>query len=586
MPPSAPSQDEVPPAPRPWPRAELVIATVATLVGVVMAVLIHGFFIRADVGAVGFDEGYIAAIGERMIDGRWLPYTDGASHRGPLLYWATALAEAIGGRFSWTALRVLTLLCTVATLITSFGVGVAARLPLAGAIGALATAYFGMFVLTPSTGIALNGEMIAAPLAVTALLLTTVALCRGGSRRRQRTLVALAGAAASASMLAKQTALVVVAPLALWVAAAAWSDDELDRRERWQLLLLLAAGWATPLFLVMLRYVIAGELGTFWYWFYGYNAEIYMRPYGDGAANQAITNWITAESIPTFAVCIALVWSLAKTAAPLARIRSGGVAKEYAAIGLEATVALIATFTLAAAMAPLRFWGHYFVVAAPWFGLLVGIRGEAMLTSLDRRTHLVRYAIVAAGLAGFVGWALHARLNGLNDERRAGIWKSATPDPICAAIHKHSTEADPIFIWGFDGDLYITCRRKPASRYTYTTLVAGIVPPFWSVHRKDLVARGSRQTLATEIATIRPPLILDIPAKLGGMSITEVPRVSEVVRKHYCELESIDGRGFRVAYPWVLKSDEPCPPPPERRKSPKDAVRMPFRLDLFAPKKE
>src|SRR6185436_8033131 len=72
---------------------------------------------------IGFDEGYIAALAERMIDGRWLPYFDGVSHRGPLLYWVQAVAQILGGRQEWAGTRWLAFCAFQATLLLQFASG-------------------------------------------------------------------------------------------------------------------------------------------------------------------------------------------------------------------------------------------------------------------------------------------------------------------------------------------------------------------------------------------------------------------------------------------------------------------------------
>ncbi len=563
-------------------RAELVIASIAASVVVVYGVRLHAFFMGPDAGPVGFDEGYIAAIGERLIDGRWLPYVDGASHRGPLLYWATAVFELGFGRFSWNALRALSALSCVVTLLALFALGVVARRPLAGAVAALVHGYFLLFVLQPGTGIALNGETLAAPLSVLALLATAIGLSRRSASIEH---LAVGGAFACAAMLAKQTALLVLVPLWLWVIAVVRSDQLLERSARRWRIAAPGLGFAVPLGLVLGRYAAAGELGTFFYWFYGYNVEIYMRPYAEQSTNAVVTDWITRESLPVIAVVLVLVWSLAKALAPLARLGRGRAAALYAEEGLEVTVALGALVTLVSALAPLRFWGHYFVVVSPWFALLVGLRGHDAVLADHPRVQLVRHALVALGLGGFVGWALDARLRGLDADRAAGLWPPPTPEPLCDAVHRWApSESDPIFVWGFDGDLYVTCRRPPASRYTYTTLVAGIVPPYW--HRRDdaLVARDAVPTLARELDAVSPRVVLDIPAKLAGHGIASAPAVEAVLRARYCRQPVVAGRGFRVATPWVLKGAEACPELPPEDATAKPASPFPFRLELFAPR--
>ena len=68
---------------------------------------------------------------------------------------------------------------------------------------------------------------------------------------------------------------------------------------------------------------------------------------------------------------------------------------------------------------------------------------------------------------------------------------------------------------GFDAEFYVTCRRHPLSRYVYSTLVSGSVPPDWGIHR-EWSARGSIDTLLEELERARPELILDSRTRLSG----------------------------------------------------------------------
>src|SRR5689334_6717769 len=63
-----------------------------------------------------FDDGYVTTVGERLLDGHLLPYVDAASHRGPVMYWLAALAQALGGRMEWYGIRALTSLAFLTSL--------------------------------------------------------------------------------------------------------------------------------------------------------------------------------------------------------------------------------------------------------------------------------------------------------------------------------------------------------------------------------------------------------------------------------------------------------------------------------------
>ena len=70
-----------------------------------------------------------------MIQGSWLPYVDGVSQRGPMLYWIVAVAQKLWDPYGWGGMRALGMLCLIATVAGSFVAGFANRLPLGGALG-------------------------------------------------------------------------------------------------------------------------------------------------------------------------------------------------------------------------------------------------------------------------------------------------------------------------------------------------------------------------------------------------------------------------------------------------------------------
>jgi hypothetical protein len=71
--------------------------------------------------ALHFDDGYVTAVGERLLDGHLLPYVDAASHRGPVMYWLAALAQALGGRMEWYGIRALASLAFLTSLFGLWG---------------------------------------------------------------------------------------------------------------------------------------------------------------------------------------------------------------------------------------------------------------------------------------------------------------------------------------------------------------------------------------------------------------------------------------------------------------------------------
>ncbi|MEI8259727.1 MAG: hypothetical protein WCJ30_29020, partial [Deltaproteobacteria bacterium] len=131
----------------------------AALIGS-LAVIIrtHFFFIVPFAVPVSNDEGYLAGMALRMVRGHWLPYVDGVSQRGPILYWITTAMMRVGGLWSWVPIRVLGLLLGVGTAMLVFALSATLFSPMAAGIAVLVSTYFLTYELNPWDGVGVNGE--------------------------------------------------------------------------------------------------------------------------------------------------------------------------------------------------------------------------------------------------------------------------------------------------------------------------------------------------------------------------------------------------------------------------------------------
>ncbi|MBX3125840.1 MAG: hypothetical protein KF718_03960 [Polyangiaceae bacterium] len=535
-------------------RLPLIAALAPVIAAVAILISFHYFFLRAP-GPIGSDDGYTLALGERLLDGRWLPYVDGASHRGPLLYWLAALAQATFGRFEWTGGRWLMFLNCLVTVAGLTGIGLVARAPLAGAIGALLYAYL-VVTLDPGASSGVNGEPLAGCFAVLAILATACGMLRAEPGRRRLLWLGVAGCLSALGGFTKQTAFPLFAPLIAWVAIASLVEAGLTRRERGTQIAALLLGFAIPGLAIVLRYWRVGELHTFWYWFYTYNADVYMQPFADAPFREVFGTYVRANPWPFGIVCGAVALGLVRPvfeADPFPR----GLPRSYVAHALEVTVALSTAAAYVAYASPKRFWFPYQMLVYPFLSLLLGLRAHALF---ERSTGGVvarasGYLVFGAMMVGWTGYGANQRLKELVSQRRSGGWRAARPDPMCELINQHTGAADPIYVWGFEADLYLTCRRHVAARFTYATLVVGTVPPFWTQPRPERVARDARRLLVSDLKATRPKLILDLPARMGNQSLRSVPELVTLIDHDYCRIELAAGLRKGTAY---VRLDQPA----------------------------
>lgn len=521
---------------------------------IIAALRAASFFFGVD-AAMHFDEGYVAAFGERLLDGHFLPYVDAVSQRGPVLYWAAGLAQAIFGRYDWLGMRVLASVAFVATPLAMLALGRFTERPRAGAIAALLTVFIDAALLEEETVFAVLGEPLATPLAIFAFAMVALAL-RPSTSRLSGPLLALGGAIAVLAGLTKQTYLPIMGPLALWVLSFC-----LARRppgpKRYVPLLWLLAGWSTPPLLVLSIYAIAGELHAFWYWFYTFNREIYMAPFAGRAGAGALEAWARGNLFLVFAISVVLLGGLVRFLEEFEDL-PGSRAERLFGASLFLVFALELGVAFAGALAPLRFWSQYHLPPVPWLCLCIGWSLAGTTASAKRRESMVAVG-VALVIVLPISLALEGEFSTWRKLRADGRWASAHPEPVCAAIAETTRERDPLFIWGFDSDLYISCERKPASRYLYSTMVQGVVVPFWKDVRPEYVAEGAEETLLAELESQRVPVIIDSPDRARGSSLLSVPWLKQYVQRHYVRGEKLSAKDGRRMTIWRRRTQAETP---------------------------
>ncbi|HEY6558236.1 MAG TPA: hypothetical protein VI072_13225 [Polyangiaceae bacterium] len=538
-------------------QREYVIGALIAAVALGLAIPIH-YFAWGVHNAIGFDDGYTIALAQRVIDGRWLPYVDGLSHRGPLLYWATAVSLVLTEPLSWTGPRALTIICFFVAATGCFTAGAAARRPIAGALAALFYVFAICVALHPYDALSLTGEKVSAPFCMASLTLAALGVVRARSTRSRVLTLGLAGVSSALAGLAKQTALVLVLPIALWSALAAFDRHGSSARQRWLEACAIPAGWTVACTLALLPYAVSGNLAAFRYWFFEYNARIYMEPYPASAIVPLTAIWWNGNRWAWLIAATLVVTLIARGLRRLVNARRQSV-PWWSAPGFEFWTAASTLAGLVSSAAALRYWPHYFIAVLTYVGLTLGLSIDALLRTRSRARRLVALLVTAVTLVGVAAVGVLSRSTAMLLERQSGEWAAAEPEPICDFVRRHSTATDKIFIWGFDGDLYVTCKRRPATSFTYLTFVAGLVPPFWGERREKRVVPGAPERLAAELRAGLPPVILDAPQRLGGVSVRSVPVVNSVLQDLYCPGPTLEGREGRQVQAYVLRKQSSCP---------------------------
>lgn len=525
-----------------------VVPAIATGIGLVVVCFAHAFFMSPSV-QVGYDEGFEAAVVERVIAGRGLPYVDGVAQRGPFLYWTQALFHLVFGRFEWTGTRMLALGCALTANAATFLTGWAAGWPLAGAVGALINIFITCAVLAPGDGIGVHAEPVAIAYLMVGFFLLVYALERQASSRGRLIMLAAAGAFTAMCGLSKQSLAIIAVPMFLSACLHSRSVVPADQPwwKRWVLQggVAFAGGGIALVLMVLARYALAGELKTFFAWSIGFNANAYLAPY-EGRIFKTLSGWFWGSAWAMAGVSLALL-TLGRPFSFLQKFSAQGILSALRAAWFELSVGTAALVILFGAAFPLRFWDHYWFPIFPVFGLLVGLFVDALFRRGRSVPPLAQAAACVAALTLAITHPTQ-RLIHLRQQKQSGSWQSHRPDPACAEIDRISGPGmAPIFIWGVVGDLYITCRRPSVSLFTYTTVLAGIIPPYWRPDPSRVVP-GTREKLLEELSAGRPPVIIDNPISRGA-AMVDIPVLAEYLNANYCLASTIqDNRGRTLTF--------------------------------------
>lgn len=488
----------------------------------------HTFFIIGGAVAVSPDEGSIGAFAMRLLDGHLLPYVDAVSQRGPLTYWLAALAQAPAAAAGFLPMRLLALAAALATTLFVGLIPLRLGRRFAGSMAALTAAFCMTVAMSPHAGVGYNAELASLPFTMGGTLLFFRATTRVRRTPRLSAFI-LAGVLVALGGLCKQLAFVFALPplIALVLIYAG--------KQRRRVVSGFLAGVAAPPAAVALVYAASGHLHELWYWTVKYNSAVYMAPVTAAFRRHFTEKYLLDHAMLAWVAVLLAVCCLSWSSARLfTRRRSSPRPVLLLLVGLDGAL------SVAAALAPARPWENYFLYCVPWFSIVLGLLVEQALRASSvprRKARWVTWAgtgLVSAVLVVGV-WTAVEKQRGPDGEH---YWQSLHEAAGCRYVRSHSRPDQSIFVWGFRGDLYLACRRKPASRYVVTPPVAGWIPwfPQMSLAKENAYAApGTRATLLAELRAQRPAVLVDAPyASMAGRSIFRYHTLARYVRVHYC----------------------------------------------------
>jgi hypothetical protein len=372
-------------------------------------------------------------------------------------------------------------------------------------------------------------------------------------------LVAAAGALGMLNALSKQLGAVAVVTMGLWVVMTAWGRPGLARRERLGLVGAYCGGALFVLGVVVARYAAVGEVKTLIYYTLQYNADVYLAPFNHQARVDHYIWWFDNHAVLFGILGPLAMWA---TLRPLARAPLRDLPRAYDEDGFVPTVGISALALAVVCNASLRDFTHYYLQAVPWLGLLLGVVVDHALaaTRPSLRAGVVRLMIAAPVMLLLDVTVAHRVTHYADDIAHKRGFVEMRDSPICNYVRSKSKPDEALFIWGFDPKYYTSCERRPASRYVFTTFVAGYVPWFDNATKAEEEARAvpnSRELLIEDLEASRPPVILDMPTSMGNRSMRRYPKLLAYLTAHYCSAGKVQSNVEAL----LRKNDKGvCPP--------------------------
>jgi hypothetical protein len=518
----------------------------------------HAWLVRPYAVVASNDEGYIAAMALRMIRGHWLPYVDGVSQRGPLLYWVSAAFLRAGGIWTWLPMRALGFTLAALQVLLSFALALELGGALAAALCAVIVTHLLCFELIPWDGAGVNGEPLGSVFALaSALVLARAQLRPLSSEKRRAASLAAAGALGACAALSKQMFVVHALASLVWIALGpAPREDDAEGiepaanatetsasnasstpsalRARLSDATKYSLGFMGPFAIVTAIYAASGHLRTFVYYFQQYGREVFMDPVTMSSTRAAFAPQIERSLTLVGAVALGTSALVGRALSSEGRLSSRGRA---AAVFVALNVAL----GFAGALFTTRFFGHYFVQVIPWVAMVAALLvGDGRPREAFARG---RWAVVVGAIVVCVVGNV-ARGRQLERAREHDRWfQDPADDPISRYLRENTTPEQTVFVWGFRAETYLSAERWPASRYVYTVYPAGVVPWF-SATRAEMerrVVAGSRETLLAELEREKPELLVDAGRTMLDQYMYNYPVLRAYIDQRYCLVRYVDG---------------------------------------------
>lgn len=450
------------------------------------------------------DEAIYSVVANEIIDGG-KPYLDAVERKPPLLFYTYAAVFKLAGKYNWTALHVVALLWTLATM---GGLYVIGRHLFSSRTGFIAALLYSLFQPAAAyKNLGFNGEQL---MNLPIVWAWAIAFRSSGTKLRPELLGV--GVLSCLAFLLKQPAAIAAVPLGLYFLLPNYRRDRgLTRGDCLLQFIVFTFGFFGCLGVAVIALQHQGTLREAFYW------TIQAHASSDFFVRRFVRNTLifVAASLP---LLLGAAWGR-----DLAW-------KERPAEWMGLVMLTVASAIGAAAGG--RFYSHYYIQLVPPLTLLAA-PAYARLSSreITGRRWFLHPAIISLWLVLTIVVFPMVKWRELAVRRE--------PTELGKYLAEHAKPNERLFVWGQMSRIYLEARMRPACRYITTFALTGFIfgGPIPGADTHDRILPGAWETLQEDFSRHPPAFIADTQVPGGAYTddyaIADFPILNNLLAEKY-----------------------------------------------------
>jgi len=303
---------------------------------------------------------------------------------------------------------------------------------------------------------------------------------------------------------------------------------EFIKRKAWKNVSLLALGGILPTLLVNIYYFSNGELMTFWnnyfwnYFYYSYTTQFVDVPMSRRFSPAYISEFIYADhGAKTYFLAISFLIFFAFLTS--VKTWMSGRNRQFSSLIFSFVFVLVSLYAILQSGTAFEHYKIYMLIPLTlFFGVLLSASSSA--------SQHILVSILLLVCTFQAGWNIKIK------ERSSPEPFVGTDNKVIDLIKRHSSENEPIVVWGWSDRLYVRANRPMGYRdsHSFHFSLKSALLPTWT---KDFIS---------DMETNKSPIFIDsmIPyySTFGEYFLAhdEVPAIKKYIDQHYTLIETVD----------------------------------------------